>query len=117
MLRDAPCADHLDVLVHETARACGVAHLDQRGELLVDLQDMARHLGREGGILRRPGDVLQRDELHHQHAIVRGLGDGKVKFAPGTCVAADIMDDCLGRFYPAPRRSAGATAHDPRRSS
>src|SRR5947208_639497 len=64
----------------------------------MDIDDMARHLRRERWILSRPGDVLERDELHHQHAVMRGLRDGEVKFAARTRVAADVMDVVLIDF-------------------
>ena len=99
-MRRAPIILH--VLVHEPARAGGVAHLDQRGELPVNLENMARHLGGERRVLRRPGDVLERDELHHQHAIVRGLGDGEMKFAPAPRKGARRHGYCLAAS--APRR-------------
>ncbi len=95
MLRDAPRTDHFHVLIHQTARACGVAHLDERDQLFVHAQDSARHVRCERRILRRPGDVLQRYELHHQHTIVRGFGDRKVKFPRQARVADHILDLAL----------------------
>src|SRR5262245_25171282 len=78
-LGDAPGADHLDVVVHQAPRRDRIAPLDRVGEVAVGGDDVARHLGRERAVLARPGDVLERDELHHQHAVVRGLGDREVK--------------------------------------
>src|SRR5687767_11392658 len=38
MLGDAPGADHLDVVVHQAARAGGIAHLDEREQLAVHVE-------------------------------------------------------------------------------
>ena len=60
------------------------------------VEDVARHARRERRIVRGPGDVLQRDELHHQDAVVRRLGDGKVEFARDAGERADVVDPALG---------------------
>src|SRR5262245_46847257 len=73
MLGDAARADHLHVLLHQATGAGGIAHFDEGGELLVGVENAARHLWRQRRIARGPGYVLQRDELHHQHAVVRCL--------------------------------------------
>ena len=78
---DAPGADHLDVVVHQRARGSRVAQFDQVGELAVDVEDVMRELGRGGDVAARPGDVLERNELHHQDAVMRGLGDGEMEIA------------------------------------
>ena len=44
-LGDAPGADHLDVVVHQRARAGGVAHLDQVGELGVNVENVRASFG------------------------------------------------------------------------
>src|SRR6516225_4607219 len=46
--------------------------------------------------MRRPGDVLQRDELHHQDAVVGRLGDREMEFARGARKAGDVVDLALG---------------------
>ena len=81
MLRHPPGADHLDVVVHQLARAGGVADFDQRGSSLCTSSMRCATSGVSVGFSRRPRDVLQRDELHHQHAVVRGLGDRQVEVA------------------------------------
>src|SRR6516164_9853813 len=96
VLRDAPRADHLDVLVHEAASARAIAHFDERGELPVNIENTSRHLGRQRRILRRPGDVLERNELNHEDAIVRSLGDSKMKFATQARERRDVSDAAFG---------------------
>src|SRR5262245_14827393 len=54
VLGDAPCADHLHVLVHHASGASGIAHLDQRSELLMDAENAPRHRGRKRRIAQRP---------------------------------------------------------------
>src|SRR4029079_16932507 len=78
---NAAGADHLDVVVHQRSRGGRVAQLNQVGKSGVNFQDVLRQLGRGGGIAARPGYVLERDQLHHQHAIVGRLGDREVKVA------------------------------------
>ena len=93
---DTPAgADHLDVVVHQPPRAGGVANLDQAEQLLVNIEDAARDLRRQRRIAPRPGDVLQRDELHHQHAVVRGLGDREMEVAPSCGEAGGVVDGSL----------------------
>ena len=45
--------------------------------------------------MRGPGDVLQRDELHHQDAVVGRFGDGEMEFARRAREAADVVDSAL----------------------
>jgi hypothetical protein len=47
-------ADHLDVVVHERARAALVAQLDQVGEFGVNVENVPRQLGRRGDVAARP---------------------------------------------------------------
>ena len=61
--------------------ARGIAHLDQGRELAMHGEHAARDLRRQRAVLRRPRHVLERDELRHQHAVVRGLGDRQMKVA------------------------------------
>ncbi len=96
VLGNAPRTDHLHVLVHHASRAGGVAHLDQCGELLVDAENAPRHHRRERRIAQRPRYVLQRDELNHEHAIVRGFGDGEMELAPEPGEGGNIRDRPLG---------------------
>ena len=42
---------------------------------------------------RRPRDVLQREQLRHQHAVVRGLGDREMEVAAGAGVGRRVVDD------------------------
>ena len=86
----------LHVLVHQPARAGGVADLDQRRQFLVGVENAARDLRGQRRIARRPGDVLQRDELHHQDAVVRGLGDREMEFPRRAGIGADVVDLALG---------------------
>jgi len=51
------------------------------GPLLGNIDNAARHLRRQRAVFRWPGDVLQRDELHDQHAIMRGLRDREMEAA------------------------------------
>src|SRR5438105_15635263 len=67
LLSNASRSDHLDVLVHEAASGRAIAHLDERGQFPVNIENMSRHLGRQRRILRRPGHVLERTELNHEH--------------------------------------------------
>ena len=52
VLGDAPRADHLHVVVHQAPGAGGIAHLDQRGELLVHVEHAPRDLRRQRAVLR-----------------------------------------------------------------
>ncbi len=79
MLRHPARADHLDVVVHQLAGAGGVVDLNERQQILVNVANALRHLGVHGRVAPRPRHVLQRDQLHHQHAVVRGLGDGEME--------------------------------------
>jgi hypothetical protein len=96
VLGDAPRTDHFHVLVHQPARTGGVADLDERRQFLVNVENAARHLRRQGGIARRPGDVLQRDQLHDQHAIVRGIGNREMELAPESGERGHVVAPALG---------------------
>jgi hypothetical protein len=75
----APRADHLDVVVHHAACTGGVADFDQAEQFAVHVLNALHDLAVQRRIAPRPRHVLQRNELHHQHAVVRGLGDGEMK--------------------------------------
>src|SRR5262245_49184659 len=96
VLRNPPRAYHLHVLVHQSARAGGIADFDEGRQFPVGVEDAARHARRERWVMRGPGDVLQRDELHHQDAVVGRLGDREMEFAPRARKAADVVDSALG---------------------
>ena len=53
-LGNAPGADHLDVVVHQSARGAGVAQLDQVGELCVNVEYVLRQFRRGSGVAARP---------------------------------------------------------------
>jgi hypothetical protein len=59
-------------------------------------QDPARDLRRQRAVMRRPRDVIERDELHHQHAVMRGFGDGEMEVAAGPRVGVAIIDQAFG---------------------
>jgi hypothetical protein len=84
------------VLVHQPSRAGAVTHFDARGQFHMCVENAPRHARRQRGIVRRPGDVLQRDELDHQDAVVRCFGDGEMELARGTRKGGDIVDLALG---------------------
>src|SRR5579871_3218508 len=88
VLGDATGADHLDMVVHQRPRAARVAQLDQVGELAVHVENMASELRRGGDVAARPRHVLERNELHDENAVVRGLGHREMKVArqPGEFV-------------------------------
>ena len=95
-LGDAPCPDHLDVVVHQGARAARIAKLDQIGKLGVNFKDVPRQLGCRGDIAARPGHVFERHELHQDDAIVRGLGNGEMKIARQAREFIEIADCRFG---------------------
>ena len=95
-LGNAPGTDHLDVVVHQRARAGGVAQLDQVGELGVNFQDVPRELGCGGDVAARPGDVFERYELHDEHTVVRGLGDREMEIARQPGEGVEIADRLFG---------------------
>ena len=95
-LGNAPGADHLHVVVHQRARTGGVAQLDEIGELGVDVEDVARELGCGGDVAARPRHVLERNELHDKHAIVRSLGDREVEVARQPGEGIEIADRLSG---------------------
>ena len=92
VLGDAPGADHLHVVVHEPPRRGGVARLDQVDQLAVHVDDVARHRRRQRPVARRPRHVLQRDQLGHQHAVVRRLGDRQVEVAARAGERVEVVD-------------------------
>ena len=49
-LGNTPGADHLDVVVHQSARGAGVAQLDQVGELGVNVEYVLRGGSRATGV-------------------------------------------------------------------
>jgi hypothetical protein len=57
-----------------SARAGGVAHFDQVGKPGVNLKNVTRELRRRGGVALGPGHVFQRQQLHDDDAVMRGLG-------------------------------------------
>src|SRR5262249_37035813 len=73
-LSDASRANHLDVIIHQGARAAWIAKLDEVRKLGMNLEDVAREFRRGGDIAAWPGDVLERHQLHQNDAIVRSLG-------------------------------------------
>src|SRR5690349_10127239 len=81
MLGGAACADHAHMLIHEPPRRRAVAGGDDVRERAMRCEDACRHLGRERAVVARPGDVLERDELEHEHAIVRRLRERQVEIA------------------------------------
>ena len=80
------------MVVHQLARAGRVADLDQLQQLAVHVVDAARHLGVQRRIAARPRHVLQRDQLHHQHAVVRGLRHREVKLGAELREALGVVD-------------------------
>ena len=69
------------MVVHERTRAGGVAHFDQIGEFGMNFQDVPGQFGCRGNVAAWPGNMFERDQLHDQHAVVRGLGDGQMEIA------------------------------------
>jgi len=96
VLRNSPRRYHFHVLVHELPGAGGVAHFDARRQFRMCVENASRHARGEGVIVRRPRDVLQRDELHHQDAVVGCFGDGEMELARGARKRRDIVDPALG---------------------
>src|SRR5262249_26219438 len=96
VLRHPARASHLHLLLHPWAGVGGIGRLEGWREFLVGVEDAARHARREGWVMRGPGDVLQRDELHHQDAVVGRLGDREMEFAPRARKTADVVDSALG---------------------
>ena len=95
-LGDATRADHLDVIVHQGARTARVAKLDQVGKLGVNFQDVPCQFRRGGDVAAWPRDVLERDELHQNDAIVRGLGHGEMEIARQPREFVEIADRRFG---------------------
>ena len=60
------------------------------------VENAPRHGRRQRRIVRGPRHVLERDELHHQDAVVGSLGDGEMEFARGARKGADVIDAALG---------------------
>src|SRR6185437_8048721 len=69
--RDAAGTDHFDVVVHQGAGARGVANLDQVNELGMNFENMLREFRCGSDVAAWPRNVLQRNQLHDQHAVVR----------------------------------------------
>ena len=84
------------MVIHQRTRAGGVAQLDEVGELGVDFENVARELWRGGDVAARPGHVLERDKLHHEHAIVRSLRDREVKVARQPGEGIKVADGLFG---------------------
>jgi hypothetical protein len=84
------------VLVHQAAGAGAIAHLDQLDELPMDVEDAARDRRRQGRIACGPGHVLQREQLHGEHAVVRGLRHRQVEVAAGAGKLRSVAELALG---------------------
>ncbi len=76
------------MIVHQRARRGGVARRDRARKRAMDIENVARELARERAVARRPRDVLERDELEHQHAVMRRLGDRQMEIAARSSMSA-----------------------------
>jgi hypothetical protein len=67
------------VRLHELPRAGGVARFDERDEPAMRFQNPLRHRPVQRAVAAGPRDVLQRDQLVVQHAVMRSLGNAEVE--------------------------------------
>src|ERR1700692_1211868 len=79
VLGDTAGTDHLDVVVHQRARRSRLARGDEAPQVAMGPQHALRYVAAQRAVAPRPGDVLQRDELEDQHAVMRGGGDADVE--------------------------------------